>query len=528
MDRARLRDEDEPIKGPCGPRVDAADFDRFAHFALECIADATYLVAESGHIVFANPAASRMLGYSVEELCSLRMFDLNVDLDLGNWAAIWTLLRTAGRRTFEARHRRKDGSVVPVEVSATLLMLSGAQYSCAFIRDIRERKNLEGRLAQAEKLEAIGRLAGGVAHDFNNQLAGILGYAELAQLAAAENPAVLGKLEQLTSVVKVASDLTAQLLAFSRRGKFLSEPVDLHRLVREVVSLATRSFAKNIQVETELGAAQPRTVGDPSQLQSAVLNLLLNARDAMPEGGTISLHTFNRNFLPSNEVPPPYGLEPGDYVCLQVRDTGVGMEPEVCARIFEPFFTTKEIGAGTGLGLAAVYGTLKNHHGAVGVESYVGKGSIFTIYLPVSNRRVSFFPENNEPQSLRLRGRVMVVDDEESVREVARGMLEALGCHVTTFADGESAIAYFRTHPYQVDLVLLDLIMPGLSGAETFERLTEIDSEVQVVVASGYSIDGQAQALIDRGAKSFLQKPFSMSALAQRVGPILGPAEIRR
>ena len=447
---------------PSDHGLDPGDLDLFAHFAVERFADATYLLAEDGSIVYANEAASLLLGYSVDELCAHRMYDLNVDLDGGNWAAIWSLLKAAGRRTFEARHRCKNGRILAVEVRANFLTLRGREYSCAFIHDITERKRLEGRLRQAEKMEAIGRLAGGVAHDFNNQLLGVLGYAELARLAVADNPKAVGFLDQLLGVCKVATDLTAQLLAFSRQGKFLTEPVDLHKLVREVVSMALRSIERNIQVETSLLAKRSWTLGDPSQLQSALLNLLLNARDAMPEGGTIFLETFNIHYEASEQAPPPHGLAPGYYVCLQVRDTGVGMEPAVSERVFEPFFTTKEIGAGTGLGLAAVYGTLNNHRGAVTVESEPGKGSAFTLYFPVSRREASARSQAGEPSSLRLRGSVMVVDDEAAIRDIVVQMLEALGCSVIAFSDGESALAYFRGAATSVDLVLLDLVMPGI------------------------------------------------------------------
>jgi two-component system, cell cycle sensor histidine kinase and response regulator CckA len=237
----------------------------------------------------------------------------------------------------------------------------------------------------------------------------------------------------------------------------------------------------------------------------------------------IRMDTFNIEFPPSEDAPPPHGLAPGPYVVLQVRDTGIGMAPSVSDRVFEPFYTTKELGAGTGLGLAAVYGTLKNHKGAVSVESTPGKGSVFSLFLPVTRREAAVLRHQEEPATLRLSGSVMVVDDEVAVRDVMSSMLKALGCTVLEFSDGESAIAYFRGQHRSVDLVLLDLMMPGMSGADTFAALKGIDPDVQVVIASGYSLDGQAQHLIDSGAQGFLQKPFNMTSLARRVSPLLRP-----
>jgi PAS domain S-box-containing protein len=501
-----------------------AEFDQFARFAVESFSDPTYLLAQAGDIIYANQAATALLGFTREELCAKQMYEINVDLDPSNWGAIWALLQASGQRMFEARHRHKDGRVLPVRVSAHLFRIGEREYSCAIIHDIRERRQLEGRLQQAEKMEAVGRLAGGVAHDFNNQLAGILGYAELAQLAVEPDSPAVALLEELIAGVKVAASLTAQLLAFSRQGKFVSEPVDLHRLTQHVLSMFSRSVQRNIQVVCALEAARHWTLGDASQLQSAVLNLLLNARDAMPEGGTIRVDSFNMDFAPSEDTPPPHGLAAGPYVVLRVLDTGVGIDPALGERVFEPFFTTKETGAGTGLGLAAVYGTLKNHKGAVAVDSVLGKGSVFTLYLPVSRRESAASSERSrsgEPHGLRLSGHVLVVDDEPAIRDTTGQMLEALGCTVSVCADGESALAYFEREHAKVELVLLDLVMPGKSGAETFAALKRIDPHVQVLLVSGYSEEGHAQALVDAGARGFLQKPFTMASLAARVREIL-------
>jgi two-component system, cell cycle sensor histidine kinase and response regulator CckA len=504
--------------------VDETTADHLSRFALERLADGLYWMQEDGRVVYANAAASALMAYSVEELLGMKMYELNVDLDGSSWPAIWGLLKADGHRTFEARHRRKDGRVLQLEVSAHFFELEGKEYSCAFIRDIGERRELELRLRHAEKMEAVGRLAGGVAHDFNNQLGVIIGYAGLLRRAVRDNPKALSFVEELFAVARVATKLTAQLLAFSRRGKFLVEPVDLYALIGTVIPMIPLGLDKRIRVETELRAERAWVLGDPSQLQSVVLNLALNARDAMPHGGTLTFSTSNVHLdatQPAQLAQPAGDLPPGTYVTLSVRDTGTGMDPQTQARIFEPFFTTKELGAGTGLGLAAAYGAIKNHKGAIAVQSVPHQGSMFTIHLPVSRSGSAQRPATEEPESLRLHGHVMLVEDEPALRAVARQMLSALGCTVTAFEDAASALGFFRESHAGVDLIILDMVLPGMTGAEAFAALKEIDRGVQVLVVSGYSLDGQAQQLVDDGARGFLQKPFDMAGLAGKVGAIL-------
>lgn len=487
--------------------------------ALESLSAAIYWLGEDGRILHVNASACRLTGYTSEALCSMYMTELNVDLDRDNWPAIWGLLKANKMRIFEARHRCADGQILQVEVEAHFLEWEGYEYSCAVIRDLSARIELESRLRHAERMESIGRLAGGVAHDFNNQLMGIIGYADLARNVVKDNVKALGFLDQLAQVVKVAADLTSQLLAFSRQGKFLVQPVDLHGLLAQIFPILARSLGGRIKIAQELAAERPFTLGDPSQLQSAILNLVLNARDAMPHGGTVTVATSNVEFDDSGFQPRPLGLAPGAYVVVQIRDTGMGVEKGLEAKIFEPFFSTKS--TGTGLGLAAVYGTAKNHKGAVGMTSELGKGSAFTLYLPAARPGTVQRSLDGEPATLRLHGHVLVVDDDAVVREGMARMLEALGCSVASEPDGQSAVAYLREHRHEVDLVLLDLVMPGMSGRETFAAMQAIDPGVRVLIASGYSLDGEAQAMLESGARGFLQKPFGMSVLAGKVSSLL-------
>jgi two-component system, cell cycle sensor histidine kinase and response regulator CckA len=497
------------------------ELDRFTQFAVEHLADATYWMKEDGSFIYVNEAASRLTGYRLDQLRSMTVFGLNVELRPEAWAAHWKLLRAQGRRTFEARHQRQDGRFFDVEITAHLLQLDGREYSCAFVRDISERKQMEQKMRQAEKMEAIGRLAGGVAHDFNNQLTGIFGCADLLREMVRENAEAVQLVDDLSQIARVAAALTAQLLAFSRKGKLLVQPIDLHRLILDVVAILSRSVDKRIRVETGLGAPRFWVTGDPSQVQNAILNLALNARDAMPSGGTLTFATANVDFDDSSPERARLELSSGAYVALSVRDTGIGMTRETRERVFEPFFTTKEVGAGTGLGLASVYGTIRNHRGAIVVDSVVDRGTVFTAYLPLAGETAIAQPHVAEPPRVELNGHVLVVDDEPTSRDVEAAMLRALGCTVATAEDGQSALSKLREAPSSVDVVLLDMTMPGMTGAETFRAMKEIHPEVQVLAMSGYTLDGAAQVMLDAGARGFLQKPFTMAELAGKVSEIL-------
>ena len=487
---------------------------KLTNFTVEHLADAAYWVLEDASIVYVNEAACRLLGYSRDELLSLTINDLNADVPSSAWPGLWQQLRKERRRTFETRHLAKDGSKIPVEISANLMVFDGIEFSCAFARDIRERKELELRLRQAEKMEAIGQLAGGIAHDFNNQLMGIMGYADLLSREVAEDPDLAELVHNILLSVTRSAELTAQLLAFSRKGKYLSEPVDLHQIVREVASILAHSIDKRIKVSHELQAARSHTIGDQSQLQSAVLNLALNARDAMPDGGTLMFTSENVELDASFQCEHGFPITAGNFVKLTVTDTGTGMTAEVQRRMFEPFFTTKAKGKGTGLGLAAVYGTVKNHRGAIRIHSKPLMGSRLELFLPVGSETLEIHrPREVDDARARYSAKIMVVEDEPQLRDVARRMLESLGYTVTTFASGDQAVSYFKAHHANVDLVILDMVMPVMSGRETFRLLREIEPNVKALLASGYSLDGDAQAILDDGVIGFIQKPYGRKEL---------------
>jgi CheY-like chemotaxis protein len=326
----------------------------------------------------------------------------------------------------------------------------------------------------------------------------------------------------IDSAVKRATDLTSQLLAFSRKGKFVSEPVDVHRAAAEVVNVLNHSIDKKIAIVERMDATHSVTEADSSQLHNVLLNLALNARDAMPQGGTIEIRTKNLEIDPKRAPRHLAQLIAGHYIQISVSDTGEGMTKEVQRRIFEPFFTTKPPGEGTGLGLAAAYGTLKNHGGAIHVKSALGAGTTVYAYLPLSDREPKSAAADSDPAStLSHTARVLLVDDEAPVRDVVSTMLQSLGCQVAASGDGQQAIQHYRANAKETDLVILDMVMPSMSGRETFAALREIDPQVRALLASGYSIEGEAQMLVDEGVAGFIQKPYGRAKLGRAIARVL-------
>ncbi len=384
-------------------------------------------------------------------------------------------------------------------------------------QDITAQKEMQDRLSQMEKMDAIGQLAGGVAHDFNNQLAGIMGFADMLAHRL-EDPRLRKYAENIVAASKRSSDLTQQLLAFARKGQYKKEPLDLHKTVHDVVTILEHTIDPRITTRQLLCASPAVTTGDPSQLQNVVLNLAINARDAMPEGGELIFETANTRLERDYCDAVPYDIAPGHYVRLCVTDSGVGMDAETQAHVFEPFFTTKDVGKGTGMGLAAVYGTVKNHGGSVNVYSEPGRGTSFRVYLPLEEDAARELgpPPAAAPLSAKPL-RILVVDDEEIFRNMACEMLRDAGHRVDTAADGTAAVEHYRRRWRETDLVILDMVMPQMDGKEAFRRMKEIDPAVRVLLASGYSINGTANELLAEGVHGFLQKPFSQAELDQAV-----------
>jgi len=376
--------------------------------------------------------------------------------------------------------------------------------------DITERRNAEERLRQSQKMESIGRLAGGVAHDFNNMLTAIGGAAELLTRATDRDPVDSELVDTILQAVDQASDLTQKLLDFSHKGAYRKEPLDLHHTVRSALRLLERAIDRRIEVKTSFDASHAVLDGDSSQLQNVILNLGLNARDAMPTGGRLVVCTRDAE-----------GEDGERLIELEVTDTGVGMPPEVARRAFEPFFTTKDVGRGTGLGLAAVYGAIQEHGGSVSLESSPGVGTRVTMRLPVDPRIPAPPEPAGDDEALPTgRARLLLADDEPPVAAVAAGMLRSLGYEVVVVNDGEAAVAELRKAPGGFDLVLLDMVMPRMSGREALLAMRKVRPEVRVLFCSGFHRGGAAilQAPQVRG---FLKKPYRLEDLARAVAAAL-------
>jgi PAS domain S-box-containing protein len=389
------------------------------------------------------------------------------------------------------------------------------------IRSEQEYHRLEEQLFQVQKLEAVGELAGGVAHDFNNLLTGIIGYANLLKSSDCKCPETAEVADAIEGAARRAAHLTSQLLGFARRGKNQVVPVDLHGVVGEVADLLGRTLNKNITITSRLEASPNAVLGDPGQLQQMVLNLAVNARDAMPEGGQLTFRTecveLGEEYCRSHAE-----VAPGRYLCLSVMDTGIGIPRDIQPRIFEPFFTTKEPSKGIGMGLSMVYGIAKNHGGSVQVYSEMGHGATFRVYLPVTDQAPADQSQDARPRPVLGRGRVLLIDDEPIVRQTAARMLTSLGYEVVAAGDGIEGLDIYRASWPRIDLVVLDMIMPVMGGRECFREMQKINPEIRALLSTGYGLNGAAQQILDDGVAGFVEKPYDLARLSHAVAAVLG------
>ncbi|NTV50169.1 MAG: response regulator [Geobacteraceae bacterium] len=385
--------------------------------------------------------------------------------------------------------------------------------------DITEQKLMEEQIRQTQKMDVIGQLAGGVAHDFNNMLTAILGSTELMERYVNDNPAATKLLGNIQKAASRSSELTSQLLAFSRKGQKNAVQTCINTTILEVISLLERTIDKKITLKTKLVAKNACVVGDPALLQNALLNLGVNARDAMPEGGVITFATAVVELDSGYCRSSAFAITPGPYIEISVSDTGSGMTKEIIQHIFEPFFTTKGVGKGTGLGLAAVYGTVTDHHGCISVFSEPGSGTIFKLYLPLSNNKKTELTCTEE--LIYGSGGILLVDDEELLRDVGKALLESLGYKVYLAEDGEQALKTFALEKENISLVILDMLMPKMGGKETLQILMEKYPDIRVLISSGFNQEGTFDDLKNIGAKGFLQKPYLCQEMCKAVAEAL-------
>jgi PAS domain S-box-containing protein len=507
---------------------------------IETSTDAIALFDLRGRVLFASPASRTILGYEPRELVGRRFVDLIHPDDVeGATEVIGAALAGEGSRAYTARLRNRAGDWVWVEGMPAVIsdddglpemVLGVARDVTERVRADEKRRELEDQLRQAQKMEAVGRLAGGIAHDFNNLLTAIGGYGQLALASLSSDEAgARRQLEELLQAADRAARLTRQLLAFSRRQVLQPRLVDLNAVVSDVESMLARLIGADIEVVTSLDGELGRIHADPSQLEQVVVNLAVNARDAMPHGGRLLIETVNAE-LDEDFASRHVGSRTGPYVSLTVADTGEGMDAETAVRVFEPFFTTKEAGGGTGLGLSTVYGIVKQSNGYVTVDSERGRGTVVTIYLPRVPAVAELETETGpRPEPLAQRGSetVLVVEDEEIVRSLVREMLEALGYTVFDARDGDEALTILNRSSPAIDLVVTDLVMPRMSGRDLARRVAELRPETAVLLVSGYAGDTvTSEGPLEPGT-AFLEKPFTGAELAAKVREVLDASAAR-
>jgi PAS domain S-box-containing protein len=476
-------------------------------------------IAQDNVLKFANHQTTELIGYSEEELATIPFVN-HIHPDDRSLVASMHEKRLRGEpapAAYSFRSINRNGDPHWVSLNAVLVEWEGKPATLNFAQDITFQKNMEAQLLRSQKMEAVGTLAGGIAHDFNNLLMGIQGYASLMLLDTATTHPHREKLKSIEQLVQSGADLTRQLLGFSRGGRYETKPTNLNETIEKTSRMFGRT-KKEISIFTKYEKELRSVEVDPGQIEQVLMNLYVNAWQAMPGGGTLFLET--QNVVLDEYDAMGHDITPGEFVKIAVTDTGVGMDPQTMERIFDPFFTTKEMGRGTGLGLATVYGIVKGHKGIITVTSEKGKGTTFNIYLPVSAKAV---PEQKEIQEEILRGKetILIIDDEEAIVATTKEMLENLGYRVMTARSGTEAIEIYKAGRDEIDLVVLDMIMPEMNGGETFDHLKRINPDIKTILSSGYSIDGQAQAILDRGCLAFLQKPFTMHILSQKVRQVL-------
>jgi PAS domain S-box-containing protein len=502
------------------------------HSILQTALDGFVVVDREGRIREVNEAACTLFGHDRDALLSMHLSDLEAEHSREALARHLELLREQGGGRFEARNRRKDGSLIDLDISIRFLETSGGKY-IAFLRDItgrkraeEERARLQLQMQNAQKLEGLGVLAGGIAHDFNNLLTVIIGNVD-AVLSSGEiaSPATRKRLEDTDRAALRAADLSHQMLAYSGMGPFTPERIDLGAIVSEMAPLLEMSISRKAQFCISSPADPVIVSADPGQIRQVVMNLVVNASEAL--GGlegeiVVSTRTraMDRDSLANahlgNDFPE------GAYACIEVRDTGCGMSPETQSRIFDPFYTTKF--TGRGLGLAAVLGIVRAHQGGISVDSRPGEGSTFTIYLPPAKSVSPPSPPVAERKQWIGTGSVLLVDDEPLVRNVAAEMLGMLGYDVIEAGDGIEALERFHERRNDIALVILDLTMPRMDGREALKALRGIDPGLRVLVASGYSQEGCGGWFSGEDGVGFIAKPFRLAELSSRIAELLGPS----
>ncbi|MFZ3046899.1 MAG: PAS domain S-box protein [Desulfatirhabdiaceae bacterium] len=500
---------------------------RLTQFVFDKASIAIFQSEIGEQILNVNEQACKSLGYSREELCKMSILDIDPAVSVEDLNEIWQKILEKGVITFETTHRRKDGTTFPVEITANLLEFEGNKYSITFVRDITSQKNdekqkamIEAHLRNAQRMESLGTLAGGVAHDFNNILSAINGYAELALLRCSEDPNLRRYIDRICLASERAKNLVQQILTFSRQGKSEKKPIDISRVVHETLILMRATFPSTIEIIQNIKPDLGAVFADETHIHQIAMNLFTNACHAMKNNGgrlQVDLVPFTISIHDSSNYPD---MSPGEYLKLVVTDTGHGMEPDTIARIFDPYFTTKQFGEGTGLGLSTVHGIVKDHGGGIKVYSKSGVGTTFHIFLPIdevasghSIREPGLLPTGKEC--------ILFVDDEKFLIDIGKELLEGLGYLVETRASPFDAIEAFRVHPEKYDLIISDMNMPKMIGRKLAKEIKKIRPDIPIILCSGFSTWINANMLKEIGISKVLMKPITLNDLANTVREVL-------
>jgi two-component system cell cycle sensor histidine kinase/response regulator CckA len=483
--------------------------------------DITVVIDEKGILKYVSPSVKRILNYDEKDMLGKSGFDFIHPDDIKSSADALQKVAASENKgvAAEFRFRHQNGSWVHLEALGNNCLanpaISGIIINC---RDVTDRRRMETRLMQSQKMEAIGTLAGGIAHDFNNLLMGIQGYVSLMLLRKAPADPDFDKLNSVQNLVQSGADLTSKLLGFARGGQYEVRPTDLNELISKTVNIFGRT-KKEITIHQKYAKNLWTAEVDRNQIEQVLINIYVNAWQAMTgDGGDIYIETDNAAI--SENDAHLLNIKAGDYVRITITDTGSGMDKEICRRVFEPFFTTKDKSRGAGLSLASAYGIIKEHSGAIEVESEPGQGTIVSLYFPASVKEI--LKETAGPKEI-VKGMetILLVDDEEAVLDVCKELLISMGYSVLSAGNGKEALSIYETNKNGIDLVMLDMIMPGFSGGDTYDALKLINPQVKVMLSTGYSISEQAKKIMGKGCQALIQKPFRLDDLSQKVREVL-------
>ncbi|MCG6892866.1 MAG: PAS domain S-box protein [Desulfobacteraceae bacterium] len=485
-------------------------------------ADAIVIYNLKGEVQFLSPSFTEIFGWRMDELKGKPIPFIPESEKESSLVEIHRLIDTGKpSRNFPTKRFTKDGRRLDIYISASRYDDNDGNPMgiLVILKDVTEVKSMERRLQQVQRIEALSTLAGGIAHDFNNLLMAIQGRTSLMSVELRATHPHMEHIGAIEGYIQSATQLTKQLLGLSREGKYEVQAVEINELLLRSLDMFGRT-RKEISISTQLHQPSPVVGVDRGQIEQVLLNMYVNAWQAMPDGGSLQLTTQTESL--DDARCKPYGIPSGDYAKVSVTDTGTGIPEANLQRIFDPFFTTKEKERGTGLGLASAYGIIKNHGGIITVSSEIGRGTTFQIYLPLTEDPAQ---KQSPTGTTIVRGSetVLLVDDEQMIIEVGRALLEKLGYQVVTAQSGQEAVDIVKRRGEAIDLIILDLIMPGIKGGEAFERIRKIRPRIPVILSSGYALNGQATEVLNRGCNGFIQKPFTISDLSNKIRKVLLP-----